>query len=100
MKNSGGERPIRTKGSVLDHLGLEPASALELKIKAQLHQAILKMIRQKKVQRRQLEQIWNVPQPRVSEFMRGKLSTLSFAKMLYYAEGLGLYAEIKLRKAA
>jgi predicted XRE-type DNA-binding protein len=99
MRNTGGEA-IRTQGNVLDQLGFEPAAALELKLKAQLHRAIVKMIRQQKLKRRELEQVWNVPQPRVSEFMRGKLSTLSVAKMLYYARLLGLYAEIKLRKAA
>ena len=99
MKNTEGES-IRIKGNVLDQLGLEPAAALELKLKAQLHQAILKMIHQQKLKRRDLEKVWDVPQPRVSEFMRGKLSTLSIAKMLYYARLLGLNAEIKLHKVA
>jgi len=99
MKNTEGES-IRIKGNVLEQLGFEPAAALELKLKAQLHQQILKLIRQQKLKRRDLERIWDVPQPRVSEFMRGKLSTLGIAKMLFYARLLGTYAEVKLRKAA
>lgn len=99
MKNTDG-MSIRTKGNVLDQLGLEPAAALELKLKAQLHQAILKLIRRQKLKRRDLEKTWDVPQPRVSEFMRGRLSTLSVAKMLFYARKLGVYADVKLRKAA
>jgi len=99
MKNTEGES-IRIKGNVLDQLGSEPAAALELELKARLHQAILKLIRQQKSKRRDLERIWDVPQPRVSEFTRSKLSTLSIAKMLYHARQLGAYADVKLRKAA
>lgn len=95
MKN--GSRSIRLKGNVLDQLGLQPAAALELKLKAQLHEAILKVIDQRRLKRRDLERIWDVPQPRISEFMRGKLSTLSIAKMLFYAGQLGAHVDLKLR---
>ncbi len=93
-------RSVRKSGNVLDQLGLEPAAALELKLKAELHQAILKLIQKQKLKRRDLERIWDVPQPRVSEFMRGKLSTVSIAKMLYYARLLGAYANISLRTSS
>lgn len=96
MPNSSGE-PVRKKGNILDHLGFEPAQALELKLKAQLHEAIVQLIRRKKLKRRELEYIWDVPQPRVSEFMRGKLGSLSIAKMLFYARQLGANADVKLR---
>ncbi|HEX7960837.1 MAG TPA: XRE family transcriptional regulator [Terriglobales bacterium] len=96
MTNEG-QRSVRISGNVLDQLGLEPQAALELKLKAELHQAILGLIRKQRLKRRDLERIWDVPQPRVSEFMRGKLSTLSIGKMLHYARLLGAYANISLK---
>ncbi len=70
---------------------------LELKLKADLHQDILKLIRRKKFTPRQLEKLFDIPQPRVSELLRGKLSLLSVSKLLYYAHLLGAHAYIKLK---
>lgn len=90
-------RTRRTKGSVLDQLNLDPQEHLELKLKADLHQDILKLIKKKKLTPRQLEKVLDVPQPRVSELVRGKLSLLSVSKLLYYAHLLGAHADVKLR---
>ncbi len=70
---------------------------LELKLKADLHQDILKLIRKKKFTPRQLEKLFDIPQPRVSELLRGKLSLLSVSKLLYYAHLLGAHADIRLK---
>ena len=90
-------RTQRTKGSVFDQLSLDPQERLELKLKADLHQDILKLIKKKRLTPRQLEKVLDVPQPRVSELVRGKLSLLSVSKLLYYAHLLGAHADIKLR---
>ena len=90
-------RTHRTKGSVLDQLNLSAQDRLELKLKADLHQDILKLIRKKKLRPRQLEKLLDVPQPRVSELLRGKLSLLSVSKLLYYAHLLGAEADVKLK---
>ncbi|HET9284502.1 MAG TPA: XRE family transcriptional regulator [Candidatus Angelobacter sp.] len=73
---------------------------LELKLKADLHQDILKLIKKKKLTPRQLEKIFDIPQPRVSELLRGKLSLLSVSKLLYYAHLLGSQAHVRLKKSA
>jgi len=78
-------------------LNLNAQDRLELKLKADLHQDILRLIRKKKVTPRQLEKVLDVPQPRVSELLRGKLSLLSVSKLLYYAHLLGAHADVKLR---
>jgi predicted XRE-type DNA-binding protein len=70
---------------------------LELKLKADLHQDILKLIKKKRFTPRQLERIFDIPQPRVSELLRGKLSLLSVSKLLFYAHLLGAHADVKLR---
>jgi len=87
----------RTKGSVLDELNMSEQDRLELKMKADLHQDILKLIRNKKLTPRQLEKLFDIPQPRVSELLRGKLSLLSISKLLYYAHLLGAHADVKLK---
>jgi predicted XRE-type DNA-binding protein len=86
----------RTKGNVLDELNLDQQELLELKLKADIHQDILKLIKRKKYSPRNLEKIFDVPQPRVSELIRGKLSLLSVSKLLYYADRLGAHVNVKL----
>ncbi|HEY2171178.1 MAG TPA: XRE family transcriptional regulator [Candidatus Angelobacter sp.] len=88
-----------TRGSVLDELNLSEQDRLELKLKADLHQDILKLIKKKKFTPRQLERLFDIPQPRVSELLRGKLSLLSVSKLLYYANLLGARADVKLKLA-
>jgi predicted XRE-type DNA-binding protein len=87
----------RTKGSVLNELNMSAQDRLELKLKADLHQDILKLIKRKKLTPRQLEKLFDIPQPRVSELLRGKLSLLSVSKLLYYAHLLGAHADVKLK---
>ena len=73
---------------------------LELKLKADLHQDILKLIKKKRLTPRQLEKVFDIPQPRVSELLRGKLSLLSVSKLLYYAHLLGAKANVRLHASA
>jgi predicted XRE-type DNA-binding protein len=86
----------RTKGSVLDELNMSEQDRLELKLKADLHQDILQLIKRKRLTPRQLEKLFDIPQPRVSELLRGKLSLLSVSRLLYYAHLLGAHANVRL----
>ncbi len=92
------EGEYRISGSVLDELGLDRQGALELKLKASLHQRILELIKRRRYSARDLERILKIQQPRVSELTRGKLSTLSVARLLLYADLLGAKAEVKLKQ--
>src|SRR5271166_5370160 len=92
------ENEYRVTGSALDELGLSRQGVLELKLKAALHQNILQLIRRRRYSARDLERILRIQQPRVSELTRGKLSTLSVARLLLYADLLGAKAEIKLKQ--
>ena len=100
MPNKRSEKSeYKVTGSVLDELGLDRQAALELKLKAALHQNILQLVKRRGYRARDLERILQVQQPRVSELVRGKLSTLSVARLLLYADLLGAKAEVKLKKA-
>ena len=92
------EGEYRVSGSVLDELGLDRQRALELKLKASLHHNILQLIKRRHYSARDLERILRIQQPRVSELTRGKLSTLSVARLLLYADLLGAKAEVKLKQ--
>ena len=89
----------RTRGSVLDELNMTPQDRLELKLKADLHQDMLKLIKKKRFTPRQLEKLFDIPQPRVSELLRGKLSLISVSRLLYYANLLGARADVRLKPA-
>lgn len=91
------EGEYRVEGSVLDALGLDRQAALELKLKAELHQRILQLVKRRGYRARELERVLRIQQPRVSELMRGKLSTLSVARLLLYADLLGAEAEVRLK---
>jgi len=93
------ENEYRVTGSVLDELGLGRQAALELKLKAALHQNILQLVKRRGYKARDLERILHIQQPRVSELTRGKLSTLSVARLLLYADLLGAKAEVRLKRA-
>jgi len=84
---------------VLDELGLDRQAALELKLKAALLQKILQLVKRRGYRARDLERIPLIQQPRVSELTRGKLSTLSAARLLLYADLLGAEGEVTLKKA-
>ena len=92
------ESEYRVAGSVLDELGLDRQAALELELKAALHQRILQLVKRRGCRARDLERVLQIQQPRVSELMRCKLSTLSVARLLLYADLLGAEAEVKLKQ--
>jgi predicted XRE-type DNA-binding protein len=105
MKNFGRDEKMTNGGhvttsNVLDDLGLDPQSALELKIKYEIHSQLVALIERRGYTQRDLEKALDVPQPRVSELMRGKLGTLSVSKLLYYAKRLGTEPTFILKEAA
>ena len=88
------ENEYRVTGSVLDELGLDRQAALELKLEAALHQNILQLVKRRGYRARDLERILRIQQPRVSELMRGKLSTLSVARLLNLQESFQIAGPI------
>jgi predicted XRE-type DNA-binding protein len=95
---SNGQFRGERKSSVLDELGLDRPKVLELKLKAELHQRILHLVKQRRYSARVLERILNIQQPRVSELMRGKLSILSVARLLHYVDLLGATAHVNVTR--
>ncbi len=82
-----------TYGDVFDDLGFSPKKAAAMKLKAQLHEKIVKCATH--YSRTELQAILREPQSRVSDLMRGKIAKFSLDMLVFYAEQLGMRAEIK-----
>ena len=89
-----------SKGNVLDDLGLSSQEKAALKLKMDLHAEILKIIEKKKLTPRVLENLLSQPQPRISELLRGKISTMSAEKLAGYLSLLGMAIKVSSREAA
>jgi predicted XRE-type DNA-binding protein len=89
-----------TEGNVLDDLGFDEQTALELKLKYQIHVGIMALIEKHGLTPRDLEKLFDVPQPRISELLRGKLGTLSVKRLLWYMDKLGGAANLKVKGVA
>ncbi len=92
---------MKTSKSVFGDMGFNEQEAMTLKVKSDLHGKILDVVEKRRIKPRDLEKILNVPQPRVSELLRGKMSSFSIEKLLSYLDKMGIEASIsfKNRKA-
>lgn len=80
--------------NVIDNLGFTPERAAALKLKTELHSAIVRLVKEKNLSSRQIEKLLDVPQPRVSELLTGKISKMSAEKLTGYLFRLGRRVEI------
>lgn len=93
MKDPANKPTHVTYGNVLDDLGFPPEEATALKFKAELYQAILKVVQN--YSQKELQVILGEPQPRVSELLNGKVANKSVDKLLHYAGRLGIEAKAR-----
>ncbi len=89
---------MKKNKSVFNDIGFNEQEALALTVKADLYGKILDVVEKQKIKPRDLEKILDVPQPRVSELLNGKMSSLSIEKLLSYLEKLGVEAMMSFRK--
>jgi predicted XRE-type DNA-binding protein len=85
-----------TTGDIFDDLGASPAEALEAKIKADIWQALISCIEQRKITQTELAGILKVHQPDVSNLLRGKLAKVSVTRLIQFAARLNLDARIQI----
>ncbi|MBZ5511068.1 MAG: helix-turn-helix domain-containing protein [Acidobacteriia bacterium] len=87
------EERHRTHGDVFDDLGFSLKKAAALKLKADLHQKIIKRAQQ--YSKQELQIILHETQSRVSQLMRGKIAGFTLDMLIFYADRLGIRAELK-----
>lgn len=88
----------KADGNVFTDLGFDDADAIVMQMKVDLHTEIVKVVKNKKLSPRELEKLFDEPQPRISELLRGKVSNLSITKLTEYASRLGIRPKIAFDK--
>jgi predicted XRE-type DNA-binding protein len=86
-----------TRANVFKDLGFTAEEAAILQLKTQLHIEIMRAIRQQKLSPRQLEKVLDVPQPRVSELLNGKISRMTADLLTKYLYRLGREVLLKTK---
>jgi predicted XRE-type DNA-binding protein len=81
-------------GSVLDDLDIAPGKLASFKLRTELHANVIKVAAQ--YSQAELQDLLNESQPRVSDFLRGKVTNFSLETLVEYAERLGLRPQIKI----
>ena len=81
--------------NLFEDIGFSPEKAAALKLKADLHTKIVKVA--SRYSQRELQDILQASQPRISDLLRGKMSKFSLEMLVSYAERLGLKTSIKIR---
>lgn len=90
-----------TSGSVFEHLGFSKEEQAALKLKAEIYDEVIQTIEKDGYSAKELEDILDVPQPRVSELLNGKISQMSIEKLVGYLQLLGkVPSKLKFRKAS
>jgi predicted XRE-type DNA-binding protein len=90
------EKRHQTHGDVFDDLGFSPKKAASLKLKADLHEKIVK--RAQEYSQQELQTILYETQSRVSQLMRGKIAGFTLDILIFYADRLGIHAELKTKE--
>ncbi len=90
-----------TTGSVFESLGFSDEEQVSLKMKADIFNEIIHTIEQEGHTAKDLESILDIPQPRVSELMNGRISKVSIEKLIGYLQLLGkVPTKIKFKKVS
>ncbi|MCH8048144.1 MAG: XRE family transcriptional regulator [Planctomycetes bacterium] len=87
-----------TTNKLFEDLGFSPEEAAVLELKLKLHIEIMKEIKRQKITPRKLERVLDVPQPRVSELIGGKISKMSIDKLTKYLHRLGREVKVTTKK--
>lgn len=96
MKNANNKPGHVTKGDIFDDLGFSPGETLEMKIKAEIWQAIVQHIEQNGFTQAYLVATLKAHQPDVSNLLHGKISRISITKLIQFAGRLNLDARVKI----
>lgn len=80
-------------------LGFTPEEARIIEMKTQAYRQIRNIVEHKKLNQGDLTEILEVPQPRVSELLNGKISLFSLEKLVTFIERLGYHTEINFKQA-
>lgn len=75
-----------------------PSEALVMEMKADLLIQILSTVKARKLSQKDLQQLLEIPQPRVSELLNEKISSMSIEKLVGYLQKLGVTTSLSFKK--
>jgi predicted XRE-type DNA-binding protein len=88
MKNNVQSPAYTISWKTADGAGLAPENESVSKFRTELHAEILRCARH--YSQKELQSIFEEPQPRVSELLHGRIAGKSVEKLMYYASRLGI----------
>lgn len=84
--------------NIFEEIGFSKEEAAVIELKAQLLDEILRIVQKRKLSQRDLDKILDIPQPRVSALLNGKLSKFSSDMLTKFLSKLGTKVQIKAVK--
>ncbi len=88
-----------SKDKLLEDIGFSKEEAAVLEFKLTLHNEIMKVVKKRKLTSRQLEKILDIPQPRASELLGGKISQMTADRLTKYLHRLGRQVKVTTKVA-
>jgi predicted XRE-type DNA-binding protein len=82
------------KGDIFDNLGIRQSQASEFRMRADLLDAILRVVERHKLTQKQLAVMLDDHQPNISDLVNGQLQ-FSIEKLVRYADMLGIETTVK-----
>jgi len=76
---------ITDSDNLFEDIGFSKGDSIKLKVKADLYARILKTVRENRYTQHTVSKIIDVPQPRVSNILRGKIDNISIDSLIDYA---------------
>jgi predicted XRE-type DNA-binding protein len=84
------------KDDIFDNLGISHSQASELRMRADLLDAILRVVERRKLTQTPLAVILDDHQANMSDLLNGKIAKFSIDKLVRYADRLGIETTIKM----
>lgn len=97
MSSTSKKSAIEYSDDLFSDLGFDRSESVSLKLKADLYAQILRIIRENNYKQHDISKILDIPQPRVSELLRGKIDRLRLEKLIQYTEALYPNMRIEVR---
>lgn len=91
---------VSTAATLFEDLGMSREQAAVLEVKLALHNELMKVVEKQKLTSRQLEKLLDIPQPRASELLNGKLAHMTVDRLTKYLYRLGRQVSVSTTKAA
>lgn len=84
------------RGDIFDNLGLSHSEACELRVRAEILNAILNVVERYGLSQAKLATLLDDHQPNMSDLVNGKIAKFSIEKLVRYADRLGIETKVNM----